>query len=261
MMSRAFEGGSQIIRRGFMMKRLLDRQSSLIHYLTSGAAIFNDGDQRSVDPDLRGIDRRLLRIEARFSFEKRMDKIAAIFSRTFVLLGADRDALLREFVDACPPFTSSRLQNAHQFHDFLSTRWRHEPAVPAHLVDVAACELAFASARILADNVPHDPEKGPVGRPCIRRSPGVVLLRCAHDIRALFENASEAKGPIARESWLAIRSRASGVQPDIFELAPAVFDLLGSLHDWADQAVFDECRDVDKLISELATVGLIESSR
>ena len=82
-------------------KRLLQRQVSLLRYLTSGGAIFGDGGP--LDPDLRGVDGTLLRMEARFSHEKRMEKIAAVFPRTFDLLGSEREALIREFVDACPP--------------------------------------------------------------------------------------------------------------------------------------------------------------
>ena len=40
----------------FMAKRLLDRQVSLLHYLTSGGAIFGDKDGAAVDAALQGID-------------------------------------------------------------------------------------------------------------------------------------------------------------------------------------------------------------
>jgi len=126
-------------------KRLLQRQVSLLRYLTSGGAIFGDGGP--LDPDLRGVDGTLLRMEARFSHEKRMEKIAAVFPRTFDLLGSEREALIREFVDACPPVDIARLANARQFHDFLSARWRRQPPRRAYLPDVAACELACAQAR------------------------------------------------------------------------------------------------------------------
>jgi hypothetical protein len=70
-----------------MAKRLLHRQVSLLNYLTSGAAIFGDAREPPLDPALRGIDRALLRIEARFSHDKRVQKIVAVFARTFDLLG------------------------------------------------------------------------------------------------------------------------------------------------------------------------------
>ncbi|MBV9627547.1 MAG: hypothetical protein JO230_05550, partial [Xanthobacteraceae bacterium] len=59
-----------------MAARLLDRQHSLLAYLTSGEAIFGDQHQKPAEPSLRGIDPGLLHLEARFSHEKRMEKIA-----------------------------------------------------------------------------------------------------------------------------------------------------------------------------------------
>ena len=70
-----------------MAKRLLDRQAKLLAYLTSGEAIFGDKSGVPIDPALQGIDRALLHVEARFSHEKRMEKIAAVFPKTFALLG------------------------------------------------------------------------------------------------------------------------------------------------------------------------------
>jgi hypothetical protein len=252
-----------------MPRRLLDRQSSLIRYLTSGAAIF--GDAEPVEPSLQGIDRRLLGIEARFSFEKRMDKIAAVFPLTFDLLGARRETLVREFVEACPPFDISRLTNARQFFDFLTARWRREPPAPPHLPDVAACELACTAACVAAEGRLPDEENLPAAarRPRVRRSPAVVLMRSTHDIRPLFENASgeglpehvPKSAPVARNVPLAIVAQPSVDHPKIFELSPAVFDLLGSLDDWVDEAAFDEWEDGGKLVTDLAAAGLIEISR
>ena len=161
-----------------MTKSVLDRQSSLIQYLTSGSAIFGDVESRGDDTAPEGIDPHLLGIEARFSFEKRMSKIAAVFSLTLDLLGASRDALVRKFVDACPPSAIGRLENARQFHDFLATHWRHLPATPPYLPDVAACEFAFAAARALARDPSADEEQfSSRAGSLVRRSPAVVLLR------------------------------------------------------------------------------------
>jgi hypothetical protein len=133
-------------------KGLLDRQVRLLEYLTSGEAIFGDSCGSLRDPILEGIDRRLLHIEARFSHEKRMAKIAAVFPKTLALLGEDRDAVVREFVHACPPVDIGRLENARQFSGFLISRWAtRRPALP-YLPDVAACELACAQVRMDADS-------------------------------------------------------------------------------------------------------------
>src|SRR5260370_34587639 len=101
--SSAFDCASINGRNMHKAKRLLDRQVRLLEYLTSSEAIFGDSCGTLHDRILQGIDRRLLHIEARFSHDKRMDKIAAVFPLTLALLGGDPDAVLREFVHACPP--------------------------------------------------------------------------------------------------------------------------------------------------------------
>jgi hypothetical protein len=242
-----------------MTKRLLDRQSSLIHYLTSGSAIFGAADRQFADPDLQSIDPHLLRLEARFSFEKRITKIASIFPLTFDLLRSHQETLIRKFVDASPPFTLGRLENARQFYDFLLTHWRQEPPVPAHLPDVAVCELAFATARFMGIDGSGNVEKFAArAAPSVRRSRAVVLLRTAHDVRPLFGGVFEPGSPVARDVPLAIVAQPSADRPKILELAPAVFDLLGALDDWVDHAMFDQFADADELITELANAGLLE---
>ena len=106
-----------------MPKRLLDRQVSLLDYLTSGTAIF-DKNSPAAPPALHGIDPVLLHFEARFSYDKRMEKISAAFPRTLAILG-DTPGVLRRFAEARPPADIGRLANARQFHAFLSDRWRH----------------------------------------------------------------------------------------------------------------------------------------
>src|SRR6266700_8141778 len=70
-----------------MPNRLLDRQASLLAYLTSGAAIFGERNGVPLDQALHGMDSALLRLEARFSYEKRLEKIASVFPRTIAMLG------------------------------------------------------------------------------------------------------------------------------------------------------------------------------
>jgi hypothetical protein len=88
-------------------KRLLDRQVELLEYLTSSAAIFAGGDAGSSAPS--GFDPELLRLEARFSHDKRLEKVRAVFDRTFVILGASLGELTREFAEACPPTSPLRI--------------------------------------------------------------------------------------------------------------------------------------------------------
>lgn len=239
-----------------MTRRLLDRQARLLEYLTSGDAIFRGNRQTPIDPALAGIDRGMLHLEAQFSHEKRMEKIAAVFPLTFDLLGAGLDGVVRGFVDACPPLDISRIENAHQFHDFLTARWQREPSTPRYLPDVAACELACAQVRAGPDA--GEPATALVDdtRAGIRRKPGVVLLRAAYDIRAIFESGGEVTAPIERETPLAI-ALVSG-EPQIFELTPEIFDLLAALEHWV---AIDELPGAGELIASLVDAGMLELSR
>ena len=127
-----------------MTDRLLDRQAELLAYLTSAPAIFADRDARGV-PD--GMDRGLLDLEARFSYQKRMEKIAAVLPRTLELLRPDLDRIVREFVETCPPVEIGRLANARQFHDFLAGHPHRLGRAPSYVLDLASCELAGAEVR------------------------------------------------------------------------------------------------------------------
>jgi hypothetical protein len=246
-----------------MAKRLLDRQVSLLNYLTSGSAIFGDKRDDPLDPALRGIDSSLLRIEARFSHDKRMEKIIAVFPKTFALLGADRETLVRDFVDACPPMDISRLENARQFHAFLRRRWHHEPPIPPYLRDVAACELACAKARDTAESRALEANEGAhtPARGHIRRHPGVILLRTAYDIRPMFEDTSAAAVPMERDTMLAFTLSSGGDEPSVLELVPEIFDLLAVLEKWTDPGTFDVAPQAHELIADLAQAGLVEVRR
>ena len=240
-----------------MAKRLLDRQARLLEFLTSAEAIFGDRCNALRDPILHGFDRALLHIEARFSHDKRMEKIAAVFPKTFGLLGDDRDAVVREFTQACPPVDIGRLENARQFHDFLSSRWENQPPPLPYLADVTACELACAQVRLDAGD-PSAAVKSPslAGTSEIRRKPGIALLRTRFDIRPVFEGKGGDLSPVQRMVTLAISCRAGELE--IFELSPEIFDLLGALDAWA---AVDELPDAEGLISELGKMELLEVRR
>jgi hypothetical protein len=241
-----------------MAKPLLERQVSLIEHLTSGAAIFGGGGGSA--PDLEGIDHALLRVEARFSYAKRMEKITAVLPRTFELLGSSRDTHVRAFVESCPPTTLSRLENACQFHRYLASCWRREAPDPPYIVDVAALEIACAK-------VDADPGRPSLDRAAgadrahsgdIRRCPSIILLRCTYDVRPIFELGSEKAVPVKRDAPLVVALPPGADGPQVFEVAPALFDLLAALNDWTDPQGLDVAPDFAKLIADLAARGLIE---
>ena len=236
-----------------MARRLLDRQAELIEYLTSGAAIFGDDSRLAHGP--AGFDPRLLRLEAWFSHQKRLDKVRAVFAKTFELLGPASGRLVREFTEGCPPTSISRLENARQFHGFLAARWRRELPDPPYLPDVAACELARAEATASGGVEAGRKRSGGGG---VRRAPGVILLRCAHDVRPIFEAGPGRAIPVARDTPLAIVVPPGAERPQVFELLPVVFELLSELDDVTDPAVFSATAVVRSLICELVEFGLVE---
>jgi hypothetical protein len=244
-----------------MANRLLDRQISLLEHLTSGNAIFGDNGDTLLDRSLRGMDPAMLRLEARFSYRKRMEKILAVFPKTFELLGSNQDPIVREFVETCPPNDISRLVNGRQFHGLLSAHWRREWPDPPYLPDVAACELACAEVRVdVEERKPAAASKSSAGRRRIRRCSGVALLRCSYDVRSIFEEGTE-ECPAERDTPIVIAMPPGAKQPQVSELLPVIFDLLAALDDWTDPADFGDTRELKQIIHELAEHGLLEVGR
>jgi hypothetical protein len=202
----------------------------------------------------------VLRLEAQFSHAKRMQKIAAVFPKTFELLGSRDAAVKRAFVDICPPRTISRLDNARQFYRFLSSRWMREPLDPPYICDVAACELACAEVDA------HDEERrsscaedeSNLSRRGIRCSPDVVLRRCDFDVRPVFETGTDRVTPVQRDTPLVFAQPRGADGPQVFEVPSAVFDLLILLDDWTDPTELDAGPDFAKFLTDLAAHGLIE---
>jgi hypothetical protein len=244
-----------------MAKPLLERQVSLVAHLTSGAAIFGEGGDRF--PDLDGIDHALLRVEARFSYAKRVEKITAVLPKTFELLGSSGDALVRAFVESCPPTTLSRLENACQFHRFLISCWNRKAPDPPYICDVADCEIACAKV----DAGPEHPSSDRLTsadrtyKGDIRRDPNVVLLRCAYDVRPMFEPRSDNAAPVKRDTLLVVAMPPGAEGAQVFEVIPAIFDLLAALDDWIDPLQLRAVPYAAKLFADLSSRGLIEVQR
>ena len=240
-----------------MPARLLQRQISLLEYLTSADAIFGEGIDVPPVPHLQGFDLAPLRLEACFSHEKRMEKIIAAFPRTFELLGDDQATVVRDFVAACPSVDIRRIENARQFYDFVCARWEATPPQPPYLRDVASCELAIATIRIKHKARPSQPvAAGHAMR--FRRNRDAVFLPCAYDIRPIFEGGA-SQAPARRDVMLAILPRTD--QPAIFEVPAPVYALLVDLDTWTDRATLGPMEGLDDLISDLVDHGLLEVSR
>ena len=243
-----------------MANRLLDRQTSLLEYLSSTAAIFGDQADALVDPALQGIDQAVLRLVARFACNKRIERIIAVFPRAFEILGAEQRLILREFVEVSRPTNKSTLANAREFHEFLSIRWQCEPPKPAYLPDVAACELAIAEVRNVVEDHETPAKKGKSDGPerGIRHRRSVVPLRCAYDIRSIFDAGPGEAVPPKRDTPLVVTLPAGFRDVRIVEVAPVVVDALTLLDDWVDPSTLDAFGDRKNLVSHLAAHGLIE---
>jgi hypothetical protein len=239
--------------------RLLDRQVRLLDYLTSSGAIFGEEGDATPDPALQGMDARLLRLEARFSHAKRMEKIIAVFPKTYRLLGAERAAIVKEFVKAYPPTGITRIENARQFYDCLRSQWQRRPPQPPYLDDVAACEFACVRVRVGIGTAHGEPTTGGEPRHVFRRRSDVVLLRCAYAIRPVIEEDAEEVAVVKRDTPLAIAMPHGAEQPRIFEVASPVFGVLEALDNWTDRSELGATPEVEELISELAQHGLIEA--
>jgi hypothetical protein len=238
---------------------LLGRQVALLDYLTSGTAISETADSPVLPPPLRGMNPALLAVEARFSHEKRIEKIAGILPRTFDRLGDARVALVQRFAELCPPCTIGRMENARQFCDFLAAREQREDLPFAYLPDLAAVELALA--RLRAEQPGHEQLCGidplpPIAadRKRIRRAQGVILLHCAHDIRAILEMDSRA-APERKDTQLVVAKPAGSAEPLIFDVPAPIFALLATLDQWTEPPA---SAGISAFLAELAGCGVLE---
>jgi len=238
-----------------MSRRLLDRQVKLLDFLTSRAAIFDDPGVAAPHQALRGMNSALLCLEARFSHQKRLEKIAAVFPRTFEMLEGDLAVIIHEFVNSYPPVDIGRLANARQFYDFLCGRCQQVAALTSYLSDVAACELACARVRA-GDRTLEIEQDGNPPQNGIRRNPRAVLVRCSYDVRPIFEGGS-AK-PARRETRIGVAIPRDAEKPQIFELFPPVFDFVSALDDWTDSAATAATPHLKELMRDLSNFGLIE---
>lgn len=244
------------------MRRLYDRQTALIQHLTAARTIF--GEDQPLDPRLDGIDSGRLRLEAWSSFAKRVGKIEAALPRTLALLGERRDAMLCGFAAAFPPTGIGRHENARLFHEFLCETWRQTPPEPPYLADVARLELALAGVRGFCRETTTDREDDPApagGGLAVRRPPGMALVRCDHDVRALFDD--EAEPPPARPVHLAVRRRQYDREPGVFEIPDWLFAELEGLErwtPWTDVAMAVR-PDAAVLLADLIDRALLEASQ
>ena len=241
------------------MHRLIDRQTHLLRHLTSPALIFGtpELDSAARDPDLQGMDVGRLRLEAEFSYNKRMGRIRQTFERTATLLGHGFSALTRDYAAACPPLTYERYPDAERFFERFLAPGSHEPPRPPWAADVAAIELALARARTLHPAAMEG--EALAARPqapgfWYRAHPCAGLVTCRYDVRALFEPARSREPVTKRPVHMAVLAVRARRRPKVLELAPDAFTLLERSREWRAGANDDEARG--DLVKQLAAQGL-----
>jgi hypothetical protein len=129
------------------------------------------------------------------------------------------------------------------------------------LHDVAAFEIACA--KVDADPQ-HDPSKGATSKVhsgSIHRCPNVMLLRCAYDVRPIFEPAAAKAVPVRCDTLLAVAMPPGAAGAQVFEVIAAIFDLITALDDWIDPKGLDADPGFAKLLADLVARGLIEVRR
>ena len=219
------------------MYRLIDRQTHLLRHLTSPALIFGTSelDSAARDPELRGMDVGRLRLEAEFSYNKRMTRIRQTFERTATLLGHGFSTLTRDYAAACPPLTYERYPDAERFFErFLAPDALERPR-PPWAADVAAIELALARARTMRPAAMEG--EALAARPqapgfWYRAHPCAGLVRCRYDVRALFEPARSRAPVTERTVHMVVLATRGRRRPKVLELAPEAFALLEGSREW-----------------------------
>ncbi len=248
------------------MPRLIDTQTRLLRHLTSHAFIFGTEDLGSarLESELQGMDIRRLRLEAEFSYNKRMKRIRQTFERTATLLGHGFPKLLRDYASACPPTTYERYPDAKGFLEHFVERSAQEPPTPAWAADVAAIELALAGARTLRPTAMESEALARCPQPSVelwyRSHPCAVPVRCGYDVRPVFEPGRAGEPVAQRPVCLAVLASRGRRQPMVLELAPEALALLECATEWSllasEQAGAGDNARV-ALIKRLAAQGLV----
>jgi hypothetical protein len=124
------------------------------------------------------------------------------------------------------------------------------------MCDVAAFEIACA--KVDADPPREsDGMTGTVHSGSIRRCPSVMLLRCAYDVRPIFEPGPAKAVPVKRDTLLVVAMPRGAEGAQVYEVIAAIFDLLAALDGWIDLNGMDADPDFAKLLANLAARGLI----
>lgn len=248
---------------------LLERQTRLLEHLTSSEFIFCRGktEEAFSDPDIRGLDIGRLRLEAEFSYEKRLDRIIQIFSRTFQHYSGDAAALRRAFVDTNPPRTYERYPDARAFYEFLVERWENEPADPAFLPDIAKFEITMCKVRTFRPSdvnraLAENPPPGSV----FRLHPCAEIVSFEHDIRKIVSPNGSSSTPPRGKIFVVMAMIEGRRQPLILDIPENSFEILDAARDWMpfdpnDLKLEDGVPSPPLIVRRLQPKGIVQATR
>jgi hypothetical protein len=80
-------------------------------------------------------------------------------------------------------------------------------------------------------------------------------------MRPIFEAGPQNAVPVKRDTSLVVALPPAAGGPQVFEVGPAIFDLLAALDDWTDPAALPVAPEFAKLLADLTAHGLIEVCR
>ena len=214
------------------MQRLIDKQTMLLRHLTSAAFMFGTEELGSAtdDTNLDGMDIGRLRLEAEFSYNKRLSKLRRTFERTANLLGQQFASITREYASTNPPETYQRYPDAKSFFQYFLENRAHKPSIPAWALDVAAIELALSRARTLrSTGLESETLAGCAKQPGSSwyvAHPCALLMSCGYDVRPLFDPTRSSEAVAERQVHVAVLAARRHRRPLVMEVAPEAFALL-----------------------------------
>ena len=239
----------------------------LLRHMTSAAFMFGTEGLESAarDPNLKGMDLGRLRLEAEFSYNKRLGKLRQTFERTAGLLGQGFLTITREYASAHRPETYQRYPDAKSFFEYFLRNWARKRSTPAWAADVAAVELALARARTLRPEAMEDealagcPQEP--GATWYRTHPCALLVSCGHDVSPVFEPARSGEAVVERHVHVAVLAPRRRRRPLVMEVAPEAIELMERSTEWTrleSEPAADGTALADKaLIDHLAGQGLV----
>ena len=235
----------------------------LLRHMTSAAFIFGTEELESAarDAQLDGMDIGRLRLEAEFSYNKRISKIGQTFERTADLLGQQFSGIMREYASTHRPETHQRYTDAESFFDYFLKNWTRKPPTPAWAADVAAVELTLARARTLrpaameGEALAECPEEP--GSTWYLAHPCALLVNCRHDVRPLFEPTRSGEAVTQRQVYVAVLAARRRRRPLVMEVAAEAFALMEGAAEWT-RLPPEPVSNADKaLVGHLAGHGLV----